>query len=178
MENMRFQIKHHLNLLLEELEQKQELEKRNIYNSENPFLPNEAAGVGQFIKKIAFEIKDYELVGMAEAICQKAQEYEEIDNENAKIYQDSLIQEYWKDKDWFNATNIGNQLNPKLSAVQTNKLLEELGFQQRKKKGWVMTDKAIDLCRQRDEEEGERPYIQWKLAIVERLIAEIENSGR
>jgi len=39
-----------------------------------------------------------------------------------------------------------------------------------------MTDKAIDLCRQRDEEEGERPYIQWKPAIVDRLISEIENT--
>lgn len=176
MKNMKFQIKHHLNLLLVELEQRQELEKRDIYNGENPFLPTEAAGIGQFIKKIAFEIKDYELVGMAEAICQKAKE---IDDENAKIYeehQDSLSQECWESKTWFSATDIGNQLNPKLNAIQTNKLLERTGFQQRKKKGWIMTDKAIDLCRQRDEEEGEHPYIQWKPTIVDRLISEIENT--
>lgn len=95
---MKSQIKHHLNLLLLELEQRQELEQKEIYNGENPFLPTEAAGIGQFIKKIALEIKDYELVGMAEAVCQKAQE---IDDENAKIYkehQDSLRQEYWEYK--------------------------------------------------------------------------------
>jgi len=175
---MKFQIKHHLNLLLVELEQRQELEKRDIYNGENPFLPTEAAGIGQFIRKIALEIKDYELVGMAEAICQKAQE---IDDENVTIYeeyQDSLIHihELWKSKTWFSATDIGKKLNPRLTAIKTNKLLEKFGFQQRKKKGWVMTDKAIDLCQQKDAEKSETPYIQWKLAIVERLITEIENT--
>jgi len=39
-----------------------------------------------------------------------------------------------------------------------------------------MTDKAIDLCQQKDAEKSETPYIQWKLAIVERLITEIENT--
>ncbi|WP_333877537.1 hypothetical protein [Methylobacter sp.] len=169
---MKSQIKHHLNLLLNELDQNQS------YNDENPLLTTEAAGIGQFIKKIALEIKDYELVGMAEAICQKVQK---IDDENLSIYeeyQDSLIQEIWNSKTWFSATDIGSQLNPQWTAIKTNKLLEKLGFQQREKKGWVMTDKAIDLCQQRDEEKGERPYIQWKPAIVERLIAEIENSCR
>lgn len=168
--DMKYQIKHHLNLLLAELEQRQESE---TYSGENPFFPNEATGVGQFIKKVALEIKDYELIGMAEAICQKAQE---IDDEEAKIdeeHQDWLRQEYWNSKNWFNATDIGSQLNPQLSAAKTNILLEKFGFQQHQGKGWVITDKAAGLCQQRDAD-AERPYIQWKLDIVDQLKAELK----
>ncbi|MDP1770948.1 MAG: hypothetical protein Q8L15_01590 [Methylobacter sp.] len=175
MENMKFQIKHHLNLLLEELEQ-----WRGIFDelddNENPLSLTGAMETGRFIKKIALEIKDYELVGIAEAVYQKAKKLEDEEETKFESYEETMRQEYWESKTWFNATDIGDQLNPKLNAIQTNKLLEENGFQQRKKKGWVMTDKAIDLCRQRDEEEGERPYIQWKPAIVDRLISEIENT--
>jgi hypothetical protein len=86
---MKEQIKHQLALLLEELEQWQGSFGEYAEN-ESPLILAEAMGVGQFIKKCSLAIMDYELVGMAEAVYQKAKRLDDEETKRWDEYQESL----------------------------------------------------------------------------------------
>lgn len=145
--------------------------------------PNIAYGIGEFIKQclISEKDKDYELIGLAQTVIEKAKEIIEKNHQAWEEYEESRRQEaeearqkYYENKPYYNATDIGKLLEFSDRGVETNKLLESLGYQTRQSSGWVVTSKADGLCEQCGLEEGRKPYIRWEKAIIEHIKNELE----
>lgn len=53
------------------------------------------------------------------------------------------VYEAWlRNREWFNATDLGKSLEPKIGPAKVNLLLEQIGFQERHDGVWKPTDKA------------------------------------
>lgn len=77
------------------------------------------------------------------------------------------------------ATEIGKMVG--LDPMSVNKVLQRVGFMQRFKCGWELTEKGASYGRERsltsDKKSG-RPiakYITWKLAVVGVIVADLRN---
>jgi len=54
-----------------------------------------------------------------------------------------LIYNKWKlSREWFNSTDLGKEINPKISAVKVNLFLEHLSYIERKDAGWTPTTQS------------------------------------
>jgi hypothetical protein len=153
-----------------------EFEDRD-YSRDDPLTLSVAIGVGKFIKKGALLTQNYELIGLSEAIIQKAQKLEKQERKKWDEYNDSREEEYWEDKTYYNATELGTRLNISASGTKTNKILEGLGYQIRQNNGWVATEKAANLCKQENIKEGKKPYIRWKKEFIDHLSQKLETYG-
>ncbi len=59
--------------------------------------------------------------------------------------------EKWqRTREWFNATDLGKELSPKLGPVKVNRLLETLGYQTRSEGVWKPTTAASGMYELRD----------------------------
>ena len=81
------------------------------------------------------------------------------------------IYQSWKLKrKWFNATELGKEFNPKLSAIKINRSLESLGYIIKKDGGWVPSKDAKNskLVRKRDGAQayGNKPCVELHIDLL------------
>lgn len=155
---------------------KSEYERDSDDDFEYDEIPANAIHVSEFVKEIAACRKDYELMGLCEAVRTMAQEHLDRTSDQYWAFEEARAMEVVS-HDWLNATTVGRFLNPSLNAVKTNKLLEALGYQVKSNDGWVLTDKATGYGEQCGLTTGERPYVRWGFAIVEVVNVLLKNDS-
>ncbi|MFT6834285.1 MAG: hypothetical protein ACJA0H_000313 [Francisellaceae bacterium] len=81
------------------------------------------------------------------------------------------IYQAWKlNREWFNATELGKEFNPKLSAIKINRSIESLGHIIKTDGGWVPSKNAekCGLVRKRDSAQayGNKPCVELNIALL------------
>ena len=123
--------------------------------------------VADFLKPIALHLGDHEIVQLLESLVGRidaAAEYQEKLAEEASKEQ----REQEKLTGWHSSTSIGEAMTPRCTYKKINRLLESFGFQRRISKGWEATEAAAGIARRFMG--GGRPYVQWRWAIIEKLV--------
>lgn len=126
------------------------------------------------VKLMAVALRDYEMIGMCEALLQATGK---IQSEEFKIYQQQEddwisetrfnLKEYLDNKAFFSASDIGCYFHESPHAI--NRWLTEDGFQHKTEEGLVPTDLGIPFLKKVIYTQTGKKTCRWGKAIVHAL---------
>lgn len=130
------------------------------------FLRYDAEPIAKFIKVLAAEQSDFELIGIADTIIHLTRHLDDEDERIEQEHHDNLLISYWEDKKWYRPSDIGKRLNIDHGGATTNKILAEMGYQEKGSGVWRATKAGMKWSRAIDSASGEESYLRWSPEVV------------
>lgn len=137
-----------------------------VVANNDSMLPFHALTIASFIRCSAKNLTDAELDSLCDRIKTRAEQIQQLEDESDEMFEIEKELMYWEDKKFLSATDIGILLDVSSSGIKTNKILENIGLQERVNGGWVATLKAEGMAFQCGQDKGQKPYIKWDKSII------------
>lgn len=138
---------------------------------------SEVISVVFYLEKIALDSRQFEIAGLCRYLYERCGELEHKDAGGSIKVSNSLVNfSRISASDRMTPSDIGRLFSPRIHAAYVNLFLKELGLARRSDGGWVATDIGIIHAIQRSNRDGTKPYVIWKLSVLE-IIEEALRAG-